>query len=141
MRFAGMVLMLLMCAGCQRSGPAVAPADTAPPAKAQAPETADALTDHVWMRTDSSGLPGVTRIFLSDGTLVMDSCWETFQLVTWRAESDSVVAWNESGIPVRAKILELSARSLVLRVSLEDGTQDERYAAAQVPYLCPDMKR
>src|SRR5262249_2272062 len=39
------------------------------------------LTNRVWMRSDSTGLPGVTRIFLSDSTLLMDSCWETYRVV------------------------------------------------------------
>lgn len=57
-----------------------------------------AIVDRVWTRSDSTGLPGVMRIFLSDGTLVM-------------------------------------------RVELVNGSQEERYQPAAVPYLCPDMRR
>lgn len=92
-------------------------------------------------RSDSTGLPGVMRIFLGDGTLVMDSCWETYQIVRWRAESDSIVAWQEGTAEVRAKVLELVGEKLVLRVDLVDGSQEEHYRAARVPYLCPDMPR
>lgn len=81
------------------------------------------------------------RVFLSDGTLVMDSCWETYQLVRWRAESDSVVAWDEGGAEVRATILEVDDEKLALRVDLVNGSQDEHYRAAPVPYLCPDLPR
>lgn len=35
------------------------------------------FTNRVWTKEESAELPGVVRIFLSDGTLVSDSCWET----------------------------------------------------------------
>jgi hypothetical protein len=81
------------------------------------------------------------RIFLHDGTLVMDSCWETYQLATWQAESDSAVVWQEGGAGLRATILELGVDTLVLRVALVNGSQDQHYRAATVPWICPDMRR
>ena len=81
------------------------------------------------------------RVFLADGTLLMDSCWETYQLVKWRAESDSVIAWQEGTAEIRARVMSLKADELVLRLELADGSQEERYRPATVPYLCPDMPR
>jgi hypothetical protein len=83
----------------------------------------------------------MTRIFLSDGTLVMDSCWETYQLAKWQAESDSVVSWQEGPATIRATVLELDPGTLVLRMNLATETHDEHYRPAPVPFLCPDMPR
>ncbi len=81
------------------------------------------------------------RIFLADGTLVMDSCWETYRLATWRWESDRVLVWQEDAMEVRAEVVQVGPEDLVLRLALAGGSQDEHYRAAAVPYLCPDMKR
>jgi hypothetical protein len=77
------------------------------------------------------------QVFLSSGTLLMDSCWETYRLEAWTAEADSVVRWQEDGQDVRASVVSLSDDGLVLRVNGED----QAYAAASTPYLCPDMPR
>lgn len=136
MRFerAAVVMALIACSGCQ-SG------QTEVPEPSQAAAPTDALVDRVWARSDSTGLPGVMRIFLSDGTLVMDSCWETYQLAKWRTESDSVVVWQEGSVEIRGTILELAADRLLLRLDLVDGSRNEHYQASSVPYLCPDMRR
>ena len=128
-----LLLILLALAGCQ-----AAPDAPPPPATATAAPTAPAaLTNRVWMRADQPDLPGAARIFLADGTLVMDSCWETYRLERWTAEADTAVRWQESGHDVRAAIVMLSADSLVLRVAGER----QPYRAAPVPFLCPDLPR
>ena len=48
---------------------------------------ASLLVGRVWVRSDSTGLPGVMRVFLSDSTLIMDSCWETYRLARWQISS------------------------------------------------------
>jgi hypothetical protein len=134
MRKAVIGLVVIACCGCRAPG-------TATPATEVAHKFPSELVDRVWARTDSTGLPGVMRIFLKDGTLVMDSCWETYQLATWQAESDSVVVWQEGGAGLRASILQLGPDTLVLRVALANGSQDEHYRPATVPWICPDMRR
>ena len=99
------------------------------------------LTDRVWTKADDDGLPGVMRIFLSDGTLVQDSCWETHRLDTWELTSDSALKWNEDSIEIAADIVSLSDAELVLNLKLRGGDQQEKYVAATVPYLCPDMPK
>ncbi len=42
----------------------------------------DGFVNRVWQQTGTEGQPGVIRIFLSDGTLVMDSCWDTHRLAS-----------------------------------------------------------
>jgi hypothetical protein len=99
------------------------------------------LTDRVWTKADDGGLPGVMKIFLSDGTLVQDSCWETHRLDKWELTSDTALKWNEDSIEISADIVSLSDAELVLNLKLVGGAQQETYVAATVPYLCPDMQR
>ena len=87
----------LTLAGCQHEPPA----GTAPT------EETSALVDRAWTRSDSTELPGILRIFLSDGTLVMDSCWETYRLSRWRKESDTTLVWQEDASEIRAEIVAL----------------------------------
>ena len=100
------------------------------------------FTDRVWTRAEGADdLPGVMRIFLSDGTLVQDSCWETHRLSAWSFTSDTRLSWNEDGMEIAAEIVSLSETELVLSLELVGGATQETYVAATVPYLCPDMPR
>ena len=99
------------------------------------------LTDRVWTKADEGGLPGVMKIFLSDGTLVQDSCWETHRLDKWELTSDTALKWNEDGMDISADIVSLSDAELVLNLKLVGGAQEEKYFAATVPYLCPDVPK
>jgi hypothetical protein len=119
-------LTLLLGAGCR--------------AASESPQPGS-LTGRVWARADSTGLPGVMLIFLGDGTLVMDSCWETYRLARWQRESDSTLRWQEDAADIRATIRTLTDSVLVLALHLRDGSETQRYIAAPVPYLCPDMKK
>ena len=101
------------------------------------------FTNRVWVKQGESedDLPGVMRIFLSDGTLVQDSCWETHRLSEWKMAADGAVTWNEDGMDVTADILSVSADNLVLSLKLGRDTVEEHYRAADVPYVCPDMPK
>lgn len=124
------------------SCPAVAQDDASDAAEEMSP-VKRSFTNRVWVKDGGDeDLPGVMRIFLSDGTLVQDSCWEAHRLSPWSMTSDTSVSWNEDGMDVAADIVSVSAQSLVLGVRLVSGeTVEERYAAADVPYVCPDMPR
>jgi hypothetical protein len=112
-----------------------------PPAETRAMEEASPLVDRAWTRSDSTDLPGILRIFLSDGTLLMDSCWETYRLSRWRRESATTLVWQEDASEIRAEIVGLTGEELVLRLELRGGSEEQRYRAATVPFLCPDMPR
>jgi hypothetical protein len=96
--------------------------------------------DRVWVRSDTSELPGQMRIFLSDGALLMDSCWEVYRLSRWRREAGDIV-WTEDGREIRAEVLEASDERLRLRLQLTDGPREEAYRRAEVPFVCPEMAR
>jgi hypothetical protein len=112
-------------------------------ASASTPEDAQRsdLVGKVWASTDASAAPGTFRIFLADGTLVMDSCGETYRLSPWRRIDDRHIDWTEDGIRIGAEIAELTADRLRLRIQLRSEIKEESYRPAKVPSVCPDMPR
>lgn len=119
---------------------------------AMAQETEDATDDDgdrsnpllnkVWVRADADeSLPGPMQIFLADGTLVTDSCWETYRLSKWQQVSDSAISWDEDGMTIDADIASLSDTELVLNLKLGSEVQEQRFVTATAPYVCPDMPR
>ena len=100
------------------------------------------FTNRIWVQADEGNdLPGVMKIFLSDGTLVSDSCWETHRLSNWTMAGDTDLTWNEDGIDIPAKIVSVTATDLHLQLTLGSDKVDEHYVAATVPYVCPDMPK
>jgi hypothetical protein len=103
--------------------------------------TSNPLLNRVWVRADETGLPGPMQIFLADGTLVSDSCWETYRLSNWQQVSDTAISWDEDGTTINADIATLSDDELVLRLNLIGGeVEEQRFVPATVPYVCPDME-
>ena len=103
-------------------------------------ETANPLLNKVWIRADADpDQPGPMQIFLGDGTLVSDSCWETYRLSTWQQVSDSAISWDEDGMTINADITSLSPTELVLSLKLGSDVLEQRFVTAEVPYVCPDM--
>jgi len=101
-------------------------------------EAEGGFTDKVWVRAGEDGTPGAMQVFLSDGTLVTDSCWETYRLSDWKMVDEHNLLWNEDGIDIGAEIVSVSASELVLKLAIEGGMQ-QRFVAAAVPSLSPDM--
>jgi hypothetical protein len=143
-----LVLFVIMLSGaCDRSAP---PATLAtPPSTAASDVTAasDAVpaqppfTNRTWMRAGQMAAPGAMQIFLSDGTLVSDSCWETYRLSRWQTDPDGRLLWQEDGIDIRAAVVSVNSDELVLQMEFASGSEQHRYVAATVPYVCPDMPR
>ena len=99
------------------------------------------LVGRVWVSTDASAAPGTFRIFLADGTLVMDSCWETYRLAPWRPIDHRRIEWTEDTVRIEAQITQLTAERLQLRLQLRGEVKVETYRLATVPTVCPDMPR
>ena len=139
--WSALALALLLSAGCRNGSESAGagrpldnpPAAPAPPARQSA--AASSLADRVWVRSDSTGMPGVMLIFLSDSTLVGDSCWETYRLARWQMESDSTLRWQEDASDIRATIRSLNDTELVLLMHLRNGSEEQHYTAAAVPYV------
>jgi hypothetical protein len=106
----------------------------AAPAKTRAGTTVGpaGLVNRIWQRWEADGQPGVVRIFLSDGTLVMDDCWETHRLSSWTRGPDGQLNWHEDGKEIRARVKSLGLDRLVLLVERRGGAVEERYMAAGV---------
>ncbi len=104
-------------------------------------EARSELTDRVWVKAGEDQLPGVIKIFLSDGTLVQDSCWETHRLSAWQRSGEHAVTWNEDGMDIEADIVTLNTEELVLLLRLRGGDVEEHYVPAEVPYVCPDIPK
>ncbi len=137
------ILALLTMWGVGTAVPHQAWADELTTSEASADSDDDAgsnLTDKVWVKTGTD-LPGVIKIFLSDGTLVQDSCWETHRLSPWQMAGAKTLAWDEDGTPIKADIVSLTASELVLSLQLKGGAVEERYAPAAVPATCPDVPK
>lgn len=100
------------------------------------------LTNKVWVKAgDDAAMPGVIKIFLSDGTLVQDSCWETHRLSPWQMTDAKSLTWNEDGMDIKADIVTLTADELVLSLKLKGGDVEEHYKPAETPSVCPDMPK
>lgn len=141
MRQLAPLIVAMLCAACGKAAdaPAAATAADASPSHGRVAE--DALMNKVWILADDDGRPGVMRVFLSDGVLIQDSCWETYRLSDWRRTGENALAWSEDGVEIEAKIDTLSANALTLRLRLRSEEKVERYRVAVSPYVCPDMPR
>ena len=145
MRAVLVAIAIVMTGACDRStAPAEAPPPSATPVADSAMDTpatpTPSFTDRVWLRADAGSAPGAMQVYLSDGTLISDSCFETYRLSNWRLEGEELV-WSEDGIDIRARLVSVDADALVLRVMLRGGEEEQRFTAATVPYVCPDMPR
>lgn len=137
-----LALITACCFGA--TAPAMAQESDAPPAGEATleAESDNPLLNRVWVRSDdTSGMPGSMQIFLADGTLISDSCWETYRLSNWQQLSDTEISWDEDGMTINAEIASLTAGELVLNLKLIGGDAQQRFIPATVPYLCPDMPK
>ena len=145
MRTVLVAIAIVTASACDRStAPAEAPPPSATPVADSATDTpattTPSFTDRVWLRADAGSAPGAMQVYLSDGTLISDSCFETYRLSSWRLEGEELV-WSEDGIDIRARLVSVDSNVLVLRLMLRGGEEEQRFSAATVPYVCPDMPR
>jgi hypothetical protein len=127
-----LLLVVALQAACAPSGGVPAPLDASPQPQ---------FVGKVWLSTDASASPGTLRIFLPNGTLLMDSCGETYRLAEWRALDDRRIEWTEDTARIEAQITRLDDDELHLRLLLRGEAKDETYRLAKAPTVCPDMPR
>lgn len=105
------------------------------------PSATAPFVGRAWRSTDAADAPGTMRIFLPDGTLVMDACGEAYRLTRWSATGEDGIEWEEDTARIEAEILEASDDRLRLRLTLRGGeSRDETYQPATVPFVCPDRR-
>ncbi len=103
----------------------------------------EALIDKDWRVTAPEGRPpGSFYVFLSNGTLIMTSCVETYRLAQWTLEPPSSLTITEDPITrYGADIVRIDERSLALRLKLRSENVDLALELADTPYVCPDLPR
>lgn len=109
-------------------------------ARTASPEAQPPFVGKTWMSTDPSAAPGTLRIFLADGTLVMDSCGETYRLARWRAIDERRIEWQEDTARIEAEVTQVSSDQLQLRMHVAREVREENYRLAPVPFVCPDAR-
>ncbi len=129
MRLAVGIACTLLVSAC---GTSQTPRQETPAAGSASP----AYVGKVWISTDPSAAPGTLRIFLADGSLVMDSCGETYRIAPWRPLDERRVEWTEDTARIEAEIVNVTSAQLHLRLKLVSEMKDEHYEVAKVPYLC-----
>src|SRR5262245_41398998 len=95
----------------------------APPPSQGAQRSEPSFVGKVWVSTDKSAVIGTMRIFLPDGSLVMDSCWETYRLARWKSLDGGRIEWDEDGARIEAAVLQAGADRLQLRLQLKGETK------------------
>ena len=123
-------------------GPSVpAPVSTAPPAGTGIGTSAAAsdppFVNKFWITTTPGMALGSMVLFLSDRTMLMTSCVETYRLTKWDFSGDRM-RWIEESIPIEAVFTMPRSNELRLAIAGQDRVQ--AYQLSQVPYVCPGQK-
>ena len=85
---------------------------------------------------------GSLRAFLSDGTLIMTSCVETYRLAPWRWVEGAMLVWEEDGRSIRAEVALAERNEMVLVDRPRRGERLTRhFRRAESPVVCPDLPR
>ena len=116
--------------------------EVARPSGDQTESPAARLVNKVWLVTaPTNRAPGSFYIFLSDGTLVMTSCVETYRLATWRSDAAGRIAIAEDqAVKYEAEIIEIQDRLARLRLDLKNDGVELTLHLADAPYVCPDLE-
>lgn len=148
MRYAAMIFSAItVIAGCAKLDSDVAPSvDKATDAVvAQAAEPAPkppalSFENVIWFRDDAGAPPGEIRVFAADGSLLMDSCFETFRIARWRRVDDDTIAWSEDTVEITADIVNATATNLTLALQLRNETVTQSWSQRDGEFLCPSIR-
>jgi len=101
-------------------------------------DAAPGLVNRLWQKIDEvgDGQRSKVRIFLADGTLVVDDSWETHRLSAWKLQGTDRLTWNEDGKDVSARIATLTEDRLTLVFDRRGRQVAENYAAAPIGEAC-----
>jgi uncharacterized membrane protein len=127
------VVLLLVSAACR-------PASDASPAGTEPPTQPRSFVGKTWLAADPTSPQGTIRLFLADGTLLMDSCFETYRLARWEALDERRIAWQEDTARIEAEVDDATPGQLRLRLKLTPENKDETYRLAPSPFVCPDVQ-
>jgi hypothetical protein len=130
-------LLLAALAAC---APTSAPPPAPPTDEVEA--APPAFANRVWRITSPAGRAmGSFYLFLSDGTLVMTSCVETYRLAAWHlAAPDRVTIVEDATTSYSADVRRLDPQRLELRLHLKSEIVDLGLEPATTPFVCPDLR-
>ena len=132
-----MIAAVLSLSACARSD---LPMPAIPGLSLGAAEEAE-IADRVWLDETPGAPEGAFIAFLSDGTMIADSCGELWRLSPWRRVDPTTVAWEEDGVTIRATIAVASEEALALVIGAAGGEEmSRRYRAARAPMVCPERR-
>lgn len=103
-------------------------------------DSAGTLEDRVWVDTGDDVPRGTLRAFLSNGTLVMTSCSETYRLAPWRWVEGSTLVWDEDGAFIRARVAYPGRDEMTLVMDLGGEIVSRTYRLTRAPAVCPDRR-
>lgn len=124
-----LLMLVLTCSACSAPQPTGAPADP--------------LVNRVWkVAQHSDAAPGSFYLFLSDGTLLMTSCVETYRLARWTPASAGRLAIEEDpSVRYEASVAPRGDRALTLTLYLKNERVERQLEAVDAPWVCPDLPR
>lgn len=125
--------LLVVAAACR-------PAPDASPAGAQPTTQPRVFVGKTWLAADPTAPQGTIRAFLADGTLLMDSCFETYRLARWESLDERRIAWQEDTARIEAEVDDTTPGQLRLRLQLKQEIKEELYRVAPTPFVCPDVQ-
>jgi hypothetical protein len=102
---------------------------------------AEMVEDRVWIDTDPDAPLGTLRAFLSDGTLVMTSCVETWRLAPWRWVEEATLVWEEDGRNLRGEVAMAGRDQMALVIDPGGANLSRSFRAARAPVICPDLAK
>lgn len=109
------------------------------------------IADRVWLDRTPGAPEGAFIAFLSDGTMIQDSCGEVWRLLPWRRVDATTLVWEEDGVTIRAEIAVSGEDELALALETgeADGASDgemsggrvtRQYQAAEAQMVCPERR-
>ena len=101
--------------------------------------TRQMVENRVWIEEGDAAAPGTFLAFLADGTLVMDSCVETWRLAPWRWVEGSTLVWQEDAASLRAEVALVGGGELVLVMDPGGENASRSFTAARAPVVCGDL--
>ena len=99
--------------------------------------------NRVWkVREPSDVAPGSFYAFLSDGTLVMTSCVETYRLARWTpGPGERLTIREEPAVSYEVSADVQGPNLVALVLHLKSENVERILEPATVPSVCPDLPR
>ena len=124
--------LAFLLSACAQGGGAASPDAAVEPAPTER------FANIAWAQDDPAAAPGSFRIFLADGSLVMDSCYETYRVARWRATGAATLAWMEDASVIAARIEDLTDDRMTLVLTLANEEATRSFTRIKGEILCPE---